>query len=218
MLLRTRFQALSRFSRLHTSSISCSAEAGLSGAGFATSGSAPWPRRPGLHPDLPPPRPCNCLPRVFLPRSTHELPVLLATLNRSGLRPSFPARPICFSAFRPWSASLALPTAWPIMPSADFCAAVRSPLDSLSSKLGTWRRPPGVSSVAFRAQLPNLRDFMLEPPASTGKRGAVRPSRANITKMLSISALLSGRSRGLRSRIGRISLSTIRRADSTNSV
>src|SRR5215510_632145 len=27
----------------------------------------------------------------FLPRSTHELPVLLATLNRSGLRSSFPA-------------------------------------------------------------------------------------------------------------------------------
>ena len=46
-----------------------------------------------------------------LPRSTHELPILLAALNRLGLRPSFPARPICCSAFRPWSASLALPTA-----------------------------------------------------------------------------------------------------------
>src|SRR5208283_5264685 len=51
----------------------------------------------------------------------HESSVLIATLNRSGLRPSFPARPICFSAFRLWSASLALPTAWPNMPSADFC-------------------------------------------------------------------------------------------------
>src|SRR6266404_6894904 len=57
----------------------------------------------------------------LLPLSTHESPVLLATPNRSGLRPSFPARPICFSAFRLWSASLALPTAWPNMPSADFC-------------------------------------------------------------------------------------------------
>src|SRR5204863_4371625 len=45
------------------------------------------------------------------PHSTHELPILLAALNRSGLRPSFPVRPICCSAFRPWSASLALPTA-----------------------------------------------------------------------------------------------------------
>jgi hypothetical protein len=62
---------------------------------------------------------------VFLPLTTHELPVLLATPNRSGLRPSFPARPIRCSAFRPWSASLALPTAWPTMPSADSCVAVR---------------------------------------------------------------------------------------------
>src|SRR6202045_2554011 len=50
----------------------------------------------------------------LLPLSTHESPVLLATPNRSGLRPSFPARPICCSAFRLWSASLALPTAWPV--------------------------------------------------------------------------------------------------------
>ncbi len=56
----------------------------------------------------------------FLPHSIHELSVLFATLNRSGLRPSLPARPIYFSAFRLWSASLALPTAWPTLPSADF--------------------------------------------------------------------------------------------------
>src|SRR5439155_369100 len=35
-----------------------------------------------------------------LPQSAHEMPVLLATPNRSGLRPSFPARPIRCSAFR----------------------------------------------------------------------------------------------------------------------
>src|SRR5712671_6010515 len=46
-----------------------------------------------------------------LPRATHELPILLAALDRSGLGPSFPDRPICCSAFRPWSASLASPTA-----------------------------------------------------------------------------------------------------------
>ena len=44
------------------------------------------------------------------------------------------ARPICCSAFRLWSASLALPTAEPTMPSADFCPAVHSPL-SLRSRL-----------------------------------------------------------------------------------
>src|SRR5208282_3006575 len=66
------------------------------------------------------------------PRSIHEAPVLLATPDRSGLRPSFPARPIGCSAFRLWSASLALPTAWPTMPSADFCPAVRRPLGRLS--------------------------------------------------------------------------------------
>ena len=93
----------------------------------------------------------------LLPRSTHELPVLLAALNRSGLRPSFPARPICCSAFQPWSASLALPTAGPNMPSADFCSAVRRPYGRLSRLWATRSRPPGVSSIAFGAQPPDLR-------------------------------------------------------------
>src|SRR5260370_1809718 len=87
----------------------------------------------------------------------HELPVLLATPNRSGLRPSFPAWPICCSAFRPWSASLALPTARPNTPSADFCPAVRRPLDRLSRQEATRGRSPGVSSIAFGAQPPDLR-------------------------------------------------------------
>src|ERR1700757_2048619 len=42
MFCRTRFHALTRFSRLHTSSIDCSVSAELSVAGFATNGSAPW--------------------------------------------------------------------------------------------------------------------------------------------------------------------------------
>jgi hypothetical protein len=48
--LRTRFHALTRFARSHTSSISCSAQAGRSGAGFATGGSVPWCPRPGASP------------------------------------------------------------------------------------------------------------------------------------------------------------------------
>src|SRR6516162_9308563 len=82
----------------------------------------------------------------LLPHSTHESPVLLATPHRSGLRPSFPAWPICCSAFRLWSASLALPTAWPTMPSADFCAAVGSPLGFPSSETrNTTQTSPGKS-------------------------------------------------------------------------
>jgi hypothetical protein len=91
------------------------------------------------------------------PHSTHELPVLLAAFDRSGLRSSFPARPICCSAFQPWSASLALPTAGPTMPSADFCFAVRRSLGRLSRFVATQSRSPGVSSIAFGAQPPDLR-------------------------------------------------------------
>src|SRR5215472_6868736 len=47
---RTRFHALTRFSRLHTSSINCSVTAGLSGAGFATNGSVPWEPPNGVSP------------------------------------------------------------------------------------------------------------------------------------------------------------------------
>src|SRR6202043_910309 len=43
------------------------------------------------------------------------------------------------------------------MPSADFYAAVGSPLGFPSSELGTRRRSPGVSSIAFSAQPPDLR-------------------------------------------------------------
>ena len=97
----------------------------------------------------------------FPPLSTHELPVLLAAPNRSGLRPSFPARPICCSAFRHWSASIALPTAWVTMPSADFCVEIRSPHGSLSPEFGTQRRSPQVSSIAFPAHLPDLQPWPL---------------------------------------------------------
>src|ERR1019366_3128462 len=91
------------------------------------------------------------------PRSIHESPVLLVTLNRLGLQPSFPARPIRCSAFRLWSASLALPTAWPNTPSADFCVRGQGALRRPQFQIGTRSRPPRVSSVAFRAQSPNLR-------------------------------------------------------------
>ena len=69
--------------------------------GLGVQGFTPTLRRPGLR---------RWLAQSFLPHSVHELTVLLVTLNRSGLWPSFPARPIRCSAFRHWSASLASPT------------------------------------------------------------------------------------------------------------
>jgi len=43
------------------------------------------------------------------------------------------------------------------MPSADFCPAVRSSLDSLSRVATTQNRSPGVIPAAFGAQSPDLR-------------------------------------------------------------
>ena len=69
---------------------------------------------------------------VFLPLSAHESRRLLALSftplagYRSGLRSSFPAWPIGCSAFRPWSASIALPTARPTSPAADFRCRVQN--------------------------------------------------------------------------------------------
>ena len=44
----------------------------------------------------------------------------------------------------------------PTMPSADFCAAVRSPCGGLSLVAEAQRRPPEVSSTAFPARPPDL--------------------------------------------------------------
>jgi hypothetical protein len=46
-------------------------------------------------------------------------------------------RPICCLRLSAWSASLALPTTWPTMPSADFCPAVRPPYGALSRRSDT---------------------------------------------------------------------------------
>src|SRR5919108_4182811 len=44
----------------------------------------------------------------------------------------------------------------PTMPSADFCAAVRSPCGNLSLVAETQRRPPEVRPTAFPARPPDL--------------------------------------------------------------
>ena len=60
-------------------------------------------------------------------------------------------RPSVLPSFRP-SAKLVPPTT----PSADFCAAVRSPCDNLSPVAETQHRSPEVRSTAFAARPPNL--------------------------------------------------------------
>ena len=55
-------------------------------------------------------------------------------------------RPSVLPSFRP-SVKLVPPT----IPSADFCAAIRSPCDDLSPVAGTPRRSPEVRSTAFAA-------------------------------------------------------------------
>src|ERR1035441_7332957 len=91
---------------------------------------------------------------LFVVLETHGL---LASPSRSGLRPSFPAWPILAPPFGIRSASLALPTSRPTMPSADFCPAVKQRLSTASVAEATRSRSPGVSTAAFHAQSPDLR-------------------------------------------------------------
>jgi hypothetical protein len=65
----------------------------------------------------------------------------------------------------------------PTMPSADFCAAVRSPCDDLSPVAGTQRRSPEVRPTAFAARPPDLppRSLMTVDFAIIGS--LVRPGR-----------------------------------------
>src|SRR5262245_26444655 len=106
LLAFTCRNAAFRFSRSHTASISRFVLAGFSVPLVAPDASGPSrlsgftrQRAREVQFDL------DILLLVVL--ETHGL---LAAPSRSGLRPSFPAWPIHCSAFRFWSASLALPT------------------------------------------------------------------------------------------------------------
>ena len=114
-------------------------------------------------------------------RETHGL---LTTPSRSGLQSPFPARPICCSAFRHWSASRALPTPGPTMPSADFCVAVRPPLDGLSHRGDTtqisWGKCSRLPCTVAGSTRRTLDGYGLR-----GKSPA-RPARAPSIRFLSI--------------------------------
>ena len=92
----------------------------------------------------------------FLPLSAHESRFLLATLNRSGLRPPLRSGLSVDRAFRHCGASRALPAARPTMPSADSCRTIRTPYDALSHESATCGRPPEVSLATFDARPPDL--------------------------------------------------------------
>src|SRR6266567_3824701 len=88
------------------------------------------------------------------------------------------------SAFRLRSASLALPTTWPNMPSADFCSAVRLPFDSLSRRSDTEQISWGkLNRLPCTAAGSTLRIF-----DGYGLRGKLpaRPTLTPCTRFLSI--------------------------------
>jgi hypothetical protein len=93
---------------------------------------------------------------------------LLPASNRSGLRRIAP----------------------PTMPSADFCAAIRSPYDDLSLQSGTQHRPPEVRSTAFPARPPDLppRTLMVVDFAITCS--LVRPGRPHYPVLVHRAAVL----------------------------
>src|SRR5258708_29253440 len=71
---------------------------------------------------------------MLLSHGSREITALLANFPRSGLRRALA----------------------PTMPSADFCAAIRSSCEDLSPVTGTQRRPPEVRPTAFVARPPDL--------------------------------------------------------------
>ena len=132
-LLRfTCANAFFRFSRSTTASIDGPATAGRSRPAFAARASVSWAaalRGFTLRPGAQ-----VQLELIFLPHGSREIAALLAT-----------------STVRAFGGALP-----PTMPSADFCAAIRSPCGGLSPVPETRRRPPEVRSTAFTARPPDL--------------------------------------------------------------
>ena|SRR6266850_2598589 len=83
-----------------------------------------------------------------------------------------PPHPSVLPAFRP-SAELVPPT----MPSADFCAAIKSPCGDFSLVAETQRRPPEVRPTAFAARPPDLPPRPLMTVDFAKACSLVRPGR-----------------------------------------
>ena len=113
----------------------------------------------------------DVLPHVVV--ETHVLlasPLVRAFSHRSRLSLSVD------SAFRLWSASLASPTTWPTIPSADFCSAVRMPRGSLSRRGDTEQ----ISRGKFNRLLRAVAGSTLRVLDGYGLRGKL-PARPTLT-------------------------------------
>src|SRR5712671_6691827 len=114
--------------------------------------------------------------RLSLSRFMSYLPLLSFHRFRFGLSVD--------STFRRRSASLALPTTWPTMPSADFCPAVRPPYGALSRRSDTeqisWGKLSRLPCTVAGSTLRILDGYGLR-----GKWPA-RPTLAPCTRFLSI--------------------------------
>src|SRR5215211_4791742 len=76
------------------------------------------------------------------------------------------------------------------MPSADFCAAIRSPCDNLSLVAETPRRPPEVRPTAFTARSPDLPPRPLMTVDFAIRCSLVRPGRPHYPVLVHRAAAL----------------------------
>jgi len=105
---------------------------------------------------------------IFLPHGSREIAALLATSTV----PAFGGAPP------------------PTMPSADFCAAVRSPCDDFSLVAETQRRPPEVRPTAFAARSPDLPPRSLMTADFAISCSLVRPGRPRYPVLVHRAAVL----------------------------
>src|SRR6516225_3265251 len=166
---RTRFHALTRFSRLQTSSINCSVTAGFSGAGFATNGSVPWELPDGVSPRSTGSKASTYWICCRFPLMSRQAYLSLAIVRAFGHRFRLGlsvAPPFGFGV--PHSPCRRLRLLRPLLTSA----ARSDDLSAFSvAAMATRGRSPGVSSIAFGAQPPDLRfaplmdmDFVMRCP------------------------------------------------------
>jgi hypothetical protein len=184
LLALTRCNAAFRLPRSQTSSISRSVLAGRSDSFVAPDDSVS---------SLPPPRAspvsgdeksrrvwtCCCDPSA---RLMAYWPLLLVRAFSHRFRLGLSVAP----PFGCWSASLALPTSWPTMPSADFCGAVRPSRDGLSRRGDTTQISWGKFSRLLCTVAGSTRGT-LDGYGLRGKSPA-RPAPAPRIRFLSIDA------------------------------
>src|SRR5215467_13254213 len=182
LLAFTCFNAAFRFSRSHTSSISRFVLAGFSGPLVAPDDSVSSLPASRASPVSAEKKSSSiwifcCLSSVRL-MAYWPLLLVRAFGHRSRLGLSI-APPFGF-----WSASLALPTSCPTLPSADFCPAVRLPFDSLSRRSDTEQISWGkLNRLPCAAAGSTLRIF--DGYGLCGKLPA-RPTLTPCTRFLSI--------------------------------